>query len=187
MGALTEKRQYLHCLTPTAHVYFLQPLPFLLFTYFRKGVPNTFYILVIIFAQLAESQSDKKDLNAEIFWEKLALIVFYHHVCSLWRCPRVPGATLLALGIADLGLQGITSLLGVAKQHRSVGLVEDGVVNSCVSHTQGTFHHNHLEWEEIQSHTHTQTHSLGSNWTIRDETIYTVLFWKVNSIKMYFT
>lgn len=56
--------------------------------------------------------------------------------------------TLLVLVLADLGLQGVARLLGVAEQHRGVGLVEDGVVNSCVSHAEGAFHHNHLEQED---------------------------------------
>lgn len=67
------------------------------------------------------------------------------------RVLLVEASASLALGIANLGLKGIARLLGVAEQHRSVGLVEDRVVDSCVSHTQGTFHHNHLEREETQS------------------------------------
>lgn len=55
-----------------------------------------------------------------------------------------PPPTLLALGLPDLGLQGVAGLLCVAQQHGCVGLIEDGVVHSCVSDTQGTFHHNHL-------------------------------------------
>lgn len=55
-----------------------------------------------------------------------------------------PPPTLLALGLADLGLQGVAGLLCVAQQHSRVGLVEDGVVHSCVSDAQRTFHHNHL-------------------------------------------
>lgn len=55
-----------------------------------------------------------------------------------------PHPTLLALGLADLGLQGVAGLLGVAQQHGRVGLVEDGVVHSCVADAQRTFHHNHL-------------------------------------------
>lgn len=81
------------------------------------------------------------------FWKSLTCSLLPPRVLQVELDHTAP--TLLALTLADLGLQGVTSLLGVPEQHCSVGLVEDGVVNSCVSHTQGTFHHNHLEWEKM--------------------------------------
>lgn len=70
-----------------------------------------FYTPVIIFARLAEFQSDKKDLNAEIFF---GLVVFRLYVCSYSGGGQSQEPPLLALGLADPGLQGVASLLGVA-------------------------------------------------------------------------
>lgn len=75
----------------------------------------------------------REDLNAVIVFEN-TLTPLLLHVCSYRRRLR-PESSLLLLGLSDLGLQGITSLLGVAQQHGGVGLVEDGVVHCSVSHT----------------------------------------------------
>jgi len=47
--------------------------------------------------------------------------------------------------ILGLGEQSIAGLLGITKQHVSVLLEEDGVVDSCIADTKRSLHHNHLQ------------------------------------------
>lgn len=50
----------------------------------------------------------------------------------------------LVVGLSDLCLQTVASLLGISQQHRCVGLVENGVIYCSVAHAQSTLHHYHL-------------------------------------------
>lgn len=61
-------------------------------------------------AQLAESQLDTEGRNVVI----LENLHFYLHETPPPPALPCPSSTLLALGLADLGLQGVASLLGVA-------------------------------------------------------------------------
>ena len=45
-----------------------------------------------------------------------------------------------SVSLLDLGEEGVTSLLGISKEHGGVGLEEDRVVNSCVADSQGPLH-----------------------------------------------
>lgn len=108
--------------------YFLQQtLPVLFICNWQEGI---LFIYRTVFVQLGNA-----------FWSSSTC-------CRLPSCGIFNRNTspppLQTLGLADLGLQGVAGLLCVAQQHGRVGLVEDGVVHSCVSDAQGTFHHNHL-------------------------------------------
>ncbi len=47
--------------------------------------------------------------------------------------------------LLELPEESVARLLGVSKEHGRVLVEEDGVVHSCVAHTQGALHHHHLQ------------------------------------------
>lgn len=64
-----------------------------------------------------------------------------------------------AIVILGLCQQSVAHLLGITKQHVSVLLEEDGVINSRVADTKRPLHHNHLQSQTNATILKTSTHT----------------------------